>query len=48
MQCVFNSVTYGLTAGTQKVLGIVLIEGENTLKFVGNGTVTIAFRGGSL
>lgn len=48
MLCVFNGVTYDLTAGTQKVLGIVLIEGENTLKFVGNGTVTIAFRGGSL
>lgn len=48
MDCVFKGVTYGLTTGTQKILGILLTEGENNLKFIGTGTVSISFRGGSL
>lgn len=48
MQVVFKSQTYNLTAGRQKVLNIEICEGINTLKFIGNGTVTIEYRGGSL
>lgn len=48
MQVVFNSKTYDLLAGTQKVLNIEICEGRNVLKFIGNGTVSIEYRGGSL
>lgn len=48
MQVIFNSNTYNLSAGTQKVLNIEICEGKNVLKFVGNGKVTIEYRGGSL
>ena len=48
MQVVFNSQTYNLSTGRQKVLNIEIREGINTLKFIGNGTVTIEYRGGSL
>lgn len=48
MQVVFNSETYNLLAGTQKVLNIEICEGKNVLKFIGNGTVSIEYRGGSL
>ena len=48
MQVIFNSNTYNLPAGTRKVLNIQICEGKNTLKFVGNGKVTIKYRGGSL
>ena len=48
MQVIFNSNTYNLSAIKQKVLDIVIIEGKNTLEFVGNGKVTIDYRGGSL
>ncbi|MBR3002850.1 MAG: mtfA protein [Clostridia bacterium] len=48
MQVIFDSRTYNLTANKQKVLDILISEGKNTLKFVGNGKVTIDYRGGSL
>lgn len=48
MTVTFNSNTYNLLAGTQKVLNIQICEGENVLKFIGNGTVSIDYRGGSL
>ena len=48
MQVIFNSNTYNLSAGTQKVLNIEICEGKNVLKFIGNGKVTIEYRGGSL
>lgn len=44
----FNGVTYELTEGTNEVLDIELLPGENKLKFEGTGTVTIDYRGGSL
>ena len=47
-QVIFNSNTYNLSAGRQKVLDIEICEGRNVLKFIGNGTVTIEYRGGSL
>lgn len=45
---IFNGETYNLSAGTQKVLNIQICEGRNALKFVGNATVSIEYRGGSL
>ena len=45
---IFNGETYNLLAGTQKVLDIQICEGRNVLKFVGNATITIEYRGGSL
>ena len=48
MKVIFNSQTYNLSAETQKVLNIEICEGINTLKFIGNGTVSIEYRGGSL
>lgn len=44
----FNNVTYNLEQGTNEVLDIEIVEGLNTLKFTGNGTVSIDYRGGSL
>lgn len=48
MQVIFNSNTYNLSVGTQKVLNIEICEGKNILKFIGKGKVSIEYRGGSL
>lgn len=48
MQVVFNSETYNLSSGIQKVLNMEICEGKNILKFIGNGTVNVEYRGGSL
>lgn len=44
----FNSVTYDLPDGSNRVLNIVIRDGKNTLYFRGNGTVSIDYRGGRL
>lgn len=48
MTVTFNGVRYNLPVGTTTVLDIRLQEGENTVSFTGNGTVTIDYKGGSL
>ena len=48
LQLIFNSQTYNLKNGTNYSADIEICEGENILKFIGNGTVTIEYRGGSL
>lgn len=48
MTVTFNDITYNLSAGTNEVLDIEILEGENVLTFIGNGTVSIDYRGGSL
>lgn len=48
MAVTFNNVKYNLSAGTNEVLDIEIVEGENKLKFEGNGTVSVDYRGGSL
>lgn len=48
LQLIFNGTTYNLPSGTSYSPDIEICEGENVLKFVGNGTVTIEYRGGSL
>lgn len=44
----FNSSIYTLSEGSQQILNIEIVEGENILKFKGNGAVSIEYRGGSL
>lgn len=44
----FDGVEYDLLVGENKMYDILLPEGENTLTFRGNGTITIRYRGGSL
>lgn len=48
MTVTFSNVTYNLSEGTNEVLDIEILEGENKFKFEGNGTVSIDYRGGSL
>ena len=48
LQLLFNGQTYNLLEGTSYSPEIEICEGENILKFIGNGTVTIEYRGGSL
>lgn len=48
MNVTFNGVTYHLPDGTSRVINIRTVEGDNTLVFTGNGTVSIDYRGGCL
>ncbi len=48
MQVVFKGETYNLSNGTQKILNIEICEEKNVLKFIGIGTISIEYRGGSL
>ena len=48
LELIFNDTTYNLPAGESYSPDIEICEGENILKFIGNGTVTIEYRGGSL
>lgn len=48
LQCVFEGQTYNFTPGTNYAPNIQIREGKNTLKFIGKGTVSIEYRGGSL
>lgn len=44
----FNNETYELDKGENEILDIEFIEGTNKIKIIGNGTVSIDYRGGSL
>ena len=48
MNVTFDSETYHLIAGVNKVYDVILLEGMNELTFSGFGTVTIDYIGGSL
>lgn len=48
MTVTHDGVTYDLPKGTTTVLGIRLVEGDNSVTFKGTGTVTIDYKGGSL
>lgn len=48
MNVVFNNETYLLDKGENEILDIELLEGKNILKFVGQGIISIEYRGGSL
>lgn len=44
----YNGTIYNLPKGKSKSLDLLLGEGDNTLIFTGNGTVSVDYRGGSL
>lgn len=44
----FGGESHEVAAGSQVMYDIILAEGENTLKFRGNGTVTVNYVGGML
>ena len=44
----FEGKAYALKAGTNKIYGIVIKDGEQKLTFRGTGTVTVSYRGGVL
>lgn len=44
----YEGETYNLSAGTNYIPDIEIKEGEHTMTFTGNGTVTVSYRGGSL
>ena len=48
LQCIFEGQTYNFINGTNYAPNIQIKEGQNTFKFIGNGKVTIEYRGGSL
>ena len=48
MKVKFNGTTYNLPDGTSRVVNIRTVEGENKLTFIGNGIISIDYRGGRL
>ena len=44
----FNGNSYKIPDGETRVISIIIRSGESTLKFTGNGTVSVEYRGGSL
>lgn len=48
LKVTFEGNTYDLPDGRSRVINIRSKEGENILKFTGNGTVSIDYRGGRL
>lgn len=48
MNVQFNNENYLLDEGENEILDIELLEGKNILKFVGQGIISIEYRGGSL
>ena len=43
-----NGVDYNLAEGKQQLINFRLVEGNNTIKVSGNGTLTISYRQGAL
>ncbi len=48
MEVHFNEAVYPLGEGENRVYGIQLLQGENELTFIGTGTVSVDYRGGTL
>lgn len=48
MKIKYRNNTYDIVAGTNKIYDILLPQGTNKLTFIGNGVITIEYRGGSL
>jgi hypothetical protein len=48
MTVIYDGEVFNLSAGSQKMYDIFLVEGNNELTFKGNGTVSIDYIGGSL
>lgn len=48
MKVEVNDESYDLIDGSNRVVNITIKDGEQILKFIGNGKVSIAYQGGSL
>lgn len=48
MKVRFNGVDYNLVNGDNRFVNIQTVEGDNVLEFIGNGEVSVNYRGGSL
>lgn len=48
MEVTFKGTDYNLTDGENLNPNIMIVSGENTITFTGNGTVSLTYRGGSL
>lgn len=48
LKVVWKGIEYTLPSGTSKVINIITSEGINELTFLGNGTISIDYRGGRL
>lgn len=48
MEIEFNSETYKIYKGENEMLDIEFVEGLNKIKIIGNGIISIEYRGGSL
>ena len=48
MTLTFNGTDYQLTTGTNRIVGMVLVDDEYEMTFTGNGTVSVEFEIGSL
>ncbi len=48
MQVEFSGQRYDLKRGSNKIYDIVIKDGENSMKFIGNGTVSVKYRGAVL
>lgn len=48
MSIEFNNEIYPLVKGENEILEIELAKGKNIVKFIGNGIVSIDYKGGSL
>ena len=48
IQVDFNGERFDLPEGKSRILDITIKQGENTLKFLGKGTVSVGYRGGRL
>lgn len=48
MSVKFNNVTYPLVSGLNVIPEILIVQGASTLTFIGNGSISIEYRGGSL
>lgn len=45
---VFDNITYDLTSGTQQVVGIQFVDGDNWVAVSGSGTITFTYKRGAL
>lgn len=48
MKVYFKGKSYDIKKGMNKIYDIEIMEGEHILNFIGQGTITIHYRGGSL
>lgn len=48
LQLVFEGEAYNLPDGANKIINVTIRDGEHHLKFIGHGTISIKYQGGSL